>query len=614
MDDTTVILEADADDLLGDLSKVGLAAEETASILGDLSDVELVPDGFLGDLSDIGLVSIEAEETIDLFKLLEDQAEETAEEMSGVGEGFDLSLVEQSLVAITELLQEQIDATNSVTEAIEEEDKAVAVVANDFTDYSDAVEESTTSTEEFADETEQSRGILARMGDTAKSVAGFLAGMFVIDITRIPKLLEKIGKKLFGGSEEWDQLQASLDGMLHTIGNALAPILDAVVHGFEAVRETIVRLTPTISRIAGVFAKFANGVINSVVELVVPAIELLGEIALDIAASITASWQILGEMVTVLWESIVIAFGGLAESFNTAGEAGLSFRDVLSGAWDSVQEITLFAFSFIQTVIENWEMVCSRAVMRFALDSITAFESIKYFFSEVLPASVTWFSDQFIATLGDIGTYLGAVLENWKENFGNFFGAVWSWLTGDGFDFRFTALEEGFERTLIALPEIADRHKGAIEESLAAAIEATGQSFEARFGENIAANQAAFDHAKEQIDAMDVDNGLTFPPEIEIKDPEKSGESDDKDTDSGELKTNKDLDKDDKEETGTKGATGLAELAIGIQDALFNRADPVADAVKDGTQKSVKAMEAVAEGTKDVRKAVESLDTRARYA
>jgi len=84
-----------------------------------------------------------------------------------------------------------------------------------------------------------------------------------------------------------------------------------------------------------------------------------------------------------------------------------------------------------------------------------------------------------------------SVFSNLLTNAKNFGAAIWHAIKGEGFEFQWTSLTEGFKSTLTALPQIADRQMGPIEQSL--------HDQAAAMGQNIAIGYSDF--LKRQADA-----------------------------------------------------------------------------------------------------------------
>ncbi len=74
-----------------------------------------------------------------------------------------------------------------------------------------------------------------------------------------------------------------------------------------------------------------------------------------------------------------------------------------------------------------------------------------------IPTIFKWFGDNWKNVLTNMWNAYKAYATNLFTNFKNLFTSIWSWIKGNGFDFTFTPLLEGFESTLAELPKIAKR-------------------------------------------------------------------------------------------------------------------------------------------------------------
>jgi len=104
------------------------------------------------------------------------------------------------------------------------------------------------------------------------------------------------------------------------------------------------------------------------------------------------------------------------------------------------------------------------------LAAVKVWENIKHFFTAVLPPLLAWVGENWPQIFVDIHTAVKTVIGNMWTNVKGFFKAVMAWLKGDGFDFKWTGLLDGFEATVDELPAIAKRVKTELETSLEADI------------------------------------------------------------------------------------------------------------------------------------------------
>jgi hypothetical protein len=128
-----------------------------------------------------------------------------------------------------------------------------------------------------------------------------------------------------------------------------------------------------------------------------------------------------------------------------------------------MQDATLAVFSAVGFAFKNWRLLAQVAVQSAAV-SIVAFGSqIAHVFTKVIPAYLSWFASTWRDIFITAGSALKAFSTNVFTNIVNLFKAIKSWMSGGGFKFEWTPLMEGFENTIKALPEIAEREMGPLE-------------------------------------------------------------------------------------------------------------------------------------------------------
>jgi len=127
--------------------------------------------------------------------------------------------------------------------------------------------------------------------------------------------------------------------------------------------------------------------------------------------------------------------------------------------------------------------VAALAATEVALFVVRTGNQIQYTFTEVIPALLDWFANNWRDIFTTLWNFTSSVFVNMAKNIGNFFAAVWSMLKGDGFDFQWTALTDGFESTLKELPKIAERQVGPLEKSLQDQADTLKGAFQLGLGE-----------------------------------------------------------------------------------------------------------------------------------
>lgn len=239
--------------------------------------------------------------------------------------------------------------------------------------------------------------------------------------------------------------------------------------------------------------------------------------------------------------------------------------DVIKRALEGAVNIAVTTFSVIQTIIQNWQETAVLAVLEFELAVVKTFGQLEYFFVQVLPAYLDYFATNWESILSNAADFLGTVVENMATNVYDFISQVWSWLKGDGFDFKWTGLLEGFESTLAEMPKIAERQKSGIEMILEQTAGEIGGQLGDKLNKNLAENKAAADKALGGIGdfVTKTFDKFQMPEDREFGAQKPSDAS----NQPFQLKTEP---KDDKESQSKAGAfEGLADLNKRITSAAF---------------------------------------------
>lgn len=124
---------------------------------------------------------------------------------------------------------------------------------------------------------------------------------------------------------------------------------------------------------------------------------------------------------------------------------------------------------------------------------------IAYVFTDVIPGLLIWFADNWRDIFTTLLNFNAAVFKNMAANAGSFFSALWGAIKGEGFDFEWTPLTEGFENTIKQLPAIAERQVGPIEQALQNQADALRGSFADGLADHLAKQQKAVEGTTDAI-------------------------------------------------------------------------------------------------------------------
>lgn len=134
----------------------------------------------------------------------------------------------------------------------------------------------------------------------------------------------------------------------------------------------------------------------------------------------------------------------------------------------SLTEIAMAALVAVEYGYKNWEKVAGLAITGVMLGAVRLFGEIKHFFTAVIPAVLSGFSDNWTNTFYTGIDYVLTLFINLGQNIRNIMGEVFQFImTGgkSGFNPDLTALSEGFHNSMKEI-EIPERVKSDYEKSL----------------------------------------------------------------------------------------------------------------------------------------------------
>jgi hypothetical protein len=143
------------------------------------------------------------------------------------------------------------------------------------------------------------------------------------------------------------------------------------------------------------------------------------------------------------------------------------------------------AITATKTIFENFGLFMKILWTQTELDMISFWESLKFTFTDRIPAVFNWFKENWWNLLKDMANAAKQVVTSLAVNFMNFFKGLWSWAKGDGFNFEWTGLLEGFEATTAKFPDVISRAKTETEKKLANNLAENWAEFDKKLTENL---------------------------------------------------------------------------------------------------------------------------------
>lgn len=169
-----------------------------------------------------------------------------------------------------------------------------------------------------------------------------------------------------------------------------------------------------------------------------------------VAATVKTAFASIWEVVTVATSSIAGAFG------------------VTSG---NIMESLLTALGIAKFVFREWPTLAELAFKQMALHAATGFNTFTHFFTGVLPALFSWFTQNWLDIFKTAGSIVTTFFANLQTNIWRTMKAIWAFIKSGGtesFKVAFVPMLDGFKNSISKMPDIPPRVMGTIEKQLAA--------------------------------------------------------------------------------------------------------------------------------------------------
>lgn len=275
------------------------------------------------------------------------------------------------------------------------------------------------------------------MGVTEGEIRG-LASNGKIGLNEIQKALESVvgAGGLFENSME--KQSKTLSGIWSTLKDNVLFVLEditrAFVDGFD---------------LKGILSDGIGG-IQSMKDLIAGIVPFITQYARVLRAELS----MLIEFAGMIGNSFASAFEYIA------GTAGVSFS--------SITDLAMKLLVALEYGFANWDKIAGIAITSVMLKSVEMFNDFTHFFTGVLPALLSGFSDNWGNTFRTAGDYVMTVFINIGKNIRNIMGAIWDYIASGGqksLKLAWTPLTEGFHNSMKEI-KIPERVKTDLENSL----------------------------------------------------------------------------------------------------------------------------------------------------
>lgn len=322
------------------------------------------------------------------------------------------------------------------------------------------------------------KAVNEKVGGQAAAQVDTFAGKWAQFSNRMGDVAEAIGFALFPAIEAVMPLIERTIKLIEILIVPLTKLIGWVFAGASAFMDWLIPLDDIQAAVESV-TEYVTSLASVVMDWLEPAIRFVTLALQDITAALL-------ETASSILNSMKPSVDGIIEALSEWAEWIWSY---LKPAILWVAEGTLMAFTFAQTVIQNFSDTAIVVLETFALAFVIAFERIKYFLLEVIPAVLKWFGENWRNIFTDAWEFLKTILSNMWTNLKNFWDGIVGLFKGEGFDFKMTSLLEGFEATTKELPKIAERVKSELEKSLEGDIAKRGGTIADKYRENLEKNR-----------------------------------------------------------------------------------------------------------------------------
>jgi len=359
------------------------------------------------------------------------------------------------------------------------------------------------------------------------------------DMAGAQQVILKELKGEFGGAAQamadpWTQAMGVVGDVGEMFGSLLLPVIDVVSSAMVWAGGKVLEygdLFKTIGIEAAVW------------------LEMIGGAAIHWAG---AMWDFWAPLVAKLVEVFDWAWGGIKSGFQTASEIG-------------VEALLIF---------QNWPTVLELAAKNATLHVVEFGLDFAYWFTDKLPAYVSWFAENWQNTIFTAVDYGLTAMINFGTNVRALWSAVVDFIAGNGFTFDWTPLTEGAVSAMSEMEAIPERAATEFETALRSDVEGLASGLVSTMDVEREKMVAGFTKSRDAISSKyDTSSGIPSAP----GGPDLPG-----DTPAGSGK---------KKETAGLSEKGSAATYSTIVSAFMGKQkDPAVAAIQKQTKEIVKAL------------------------
>ena len=150
-----------------------------------------------------------------------------------------------------------------------------------------------------------------------------------------------------------------------------------------------------------------------------------------------------------------------------------SIQTKFAGVGDTIYSYVVPAIQKAIAYVTNWRAYAEIGILKVQLAFVQFGNTVAHVLTEMLPAYMEWFGNNWRALFTDLVSFTQTVFANLGENIGGAMTAIWDYIASGGTEslsLSWTPLLEGFKATAEALPQVAERIPSELEKEMQATL------------------------------------------------------------------------------------------------------------------------------------------------
>jgi hypothetical protein len=146
-----------------------------------------------------------------------------------------------------------------------------------------------------------------------------------------------------------------------------------------------------------------------------------------------------------------------------------SVQTRFAGVGDTIYSYVVPAIQKAIAYVTNWRAYAEIGILKVQLAFVQFGNTVAHVLTEMLPAYMEWFGNNWRALFTDLVSFTQTVFANLGENIGGAMTAIWDYIASGGTEslsLSWTPLLEGFKATAEALPQVAERIPSELEKKM----------------------------------------------------------------------------------------------------------------------------------------------------